>query len=165
MYGYRSDTKVVVVFVGLLLIAAFVAGWILSDSRWDNTQARQEQAQRESLWRDRWNKLWMVLVAATIGGTLFIAGIRIVAPFAAQAHERRDWTRVQLVEQQIKLEEKRAQVLREERRLKEVCLQQSRVTLAQEQGGGNGREREPLFEQPVTTPSQYTNISSTESRN
>jgi len=46
MYGSRSDTKGVVVFASLLLIAVFAAGWILSDSYWGIPPREQAAAEQ-----------------------------------------------------------------------------------------------------------------------
>jgi len=52
MYGYQgaesrgSGVKVVVVFVGLLIAAAFVAGWMLADSYWGNPPREEAEAEQ-----------------------------------------------------------------------------------------------------------------------
>ena len=51
MYGYQgaesrgTGVKVVVVFVGLLIAAAFVAGWMLADSYWGNPPREEAEAE------------------------------------------------------------------------------------------------------------------------
>ena len=129
----------------------------------NEVQALKEQAERALMWRDRWNELGMVLAAATVAGLLIIAGVRMATPVAAQAYERYTDRRTQLVEQQIRLEEMRAKVLRQARQREEISLQRARVTLAQEQDGGNGRGHSS--EQSTTMTPPDAGVSSTRSRN
>lgn len=155
--------KGILVFLGLLLLAAFAIGTILTGSYWgnppkeqalaeririenkgieewqridllayqrekdDEAEHRRQRNARALLWTDRWNELGMGLAIVSVVGLLAIAAIWVAVPTIAGGYERYAQARAQLAEQRIKLEEKKAHRLREERRLEEVRLQWARI--------------------------------------